>query len=506
MAIRSNEKYDKPIKGVFEIGHDRQIAGSIEVKKNHAVDSAIVSLVDNEFLHLNYGDSLYGVTEAGRASLHDCAQAVSSHTQWHDFGLYHGDAPFRCVLFGEEFIKPEERCIHGIEFSLVGSDASVFTGDLSSKHGSIFNPSKATLDALKNELNAPDNDFSASGSVVTYYKGDSRVLSEFKTSCGTIHIWRPWSMSGHNMHNDYEPRINIRFDNELLTVDDSVSRMFEIRQFFTWIMGYAPIWEDLAVYTSREFDAENRTSMGNFYDLFIPQESKEDNGLKNRRFQGALIDGIGHSEHFIDVMNNWLKRNINYKRRQANVRLFGSFDGTSRKVLEDRIVAAANMFDLLPDEDKPASSELPQKVQSTIDCAMQEIRKEMDQGSQRDDLLTSLGHLKSSTTRLRATISHRADIVIQLIGEDRLPNINADIRLAVNCRNYYTHGRASSEVDFGDPTTVWYLAVTLEFIYMVSELTLCGWDPSKSIKGGFHPYEAYLREHDSWRNQTEIPK
>ena len=73
------------------------------------------------------------------------------------------------------------------------------------------------------------------------------------------------------------------------------------------------------------------------------------------------------------------------------------------------------------------------------------------------------------------------------------------IRLAVQCRNYYTHGgdeRNAGAVDFWDFDVVHFLTQTLEFIYGASELLECGWDAATSIAVESHPIGGYPGSYD----------
>ena len=232
------------------------------------------------------------------------------------------------------------------------------------------------------------------------------------------------------------------------------------------MMGYAPAWKDVLVFTSRLDEDGFRVNTDGDIEVFGPREWNE--VPQSARQCGTLIDASRYPDHFKEVMTNWLERNGNARRKSANTRFFGSMQGASARVIEDSIVSAANTFDLLPDEDKP------------------EARRRVKR-------------------RLRDIVEHRAKVVLDHYGADTLQQLKDVIRLAVMCRNYYTHGprhRDAGDVDFADPKVVFFLAKTLEFIYGASELRLCGWDSHKSVTYDWHPLGGYVTSYDAKRSMV----
>ena len=93
--------------------------------------------------------------------------------------------------------------------------------------------------------------------------------------------------------------------------------------------------------------------------------------------------------------------------------------------------------------------------------------------------------------------------MLDKFGREGLKRLGDVIRLAVKCRNHYTHGPDERDhVDFSNLDIVFFLAQTLEFIYGASELLICGWDPDKSRKDEWHPLGGYIRYYDSRRSMV----
>ena len=336
--------------------------------------------------------------------------------------------------------------------------------------------------------------------MVSYFTGDWDFLPRFKTVLGTVHIERSMQIDSFGRGMKDTPRITVSFDDGPTKLEEAWERMRWIRQFFAWIIGYAPPWKDVLVFTSQLSENGFRTGADGDLEVFGPNEWEE--VPEAARQCGTLIDASHHPDHFIAVMQKWLERNENARRKSANARFFSYFPGTSNHAIEDGIVSAANTFDLLPNEDKPKAEPLPENVLNILEDASKKVKCCMPCGPQRDDVLNTLGFIRRNK-RLRHIVEHRAEIVLDCFGRDRLKQLQAVIGLAVKCRNHYTHGPNDPDpnsVDYTDVEVVFFLTKTLEFIYGASELLLCGWNPAKSVRDEWHPLRGYVTSYDAKRS------
>ncbi len=470
--LRGEDKYKRPIGVLFDAGKGRRIAGQLKLKRGDLFDSNVVSIADDEFFHIAEGGCLHGLSEAGKVSVLDCVRGgMLGTTSWGDFAIHHGDVSFRYTLFGTRHVGIDEKCIRGIQFTLEGAEASVFAHDKFERFGHLHDPDEAILDAIKRTR--PDylkGEFVKGGAMVSYFTGDWDYLPRFETVLGTVHVGRSMQVDFFGRSIEDTPRIAVDFDGDPTTLEDAWEKMREIRQFFAWVMGYVPGWKDVLVFTSRlDEDGFRRDTDGDL-EAFGPNEWTEiPDGARDC---GTLIDASRHPDHFMDVMQKWLKRNGNAKRKSANLRFLGGFPGTSDRVIEDGIVSAANTFDLLPSEDKPKTEPLGRS------------RRKIP---------------------LRSIVEYRAEIVLDRFGRDSLKRIEDVIRLAVNCRNHYTHGpddRSGADIDYADLAVVLFLTDTLLFIYGVSELLICGWDPARSVRDEWHLLGGYVKTYDAKRSMV----
>ena len=457
------DKYEGPIGLLFDAGEGRQIAGQLKLKRGDLFDSNVVTIADDKFLHIDSGGSLHGISKAGKVSLLDCVRGgMLGTTDWGDFAIHHGDVAFRYALFGRRHVAIDEECVRGIQFTLEGAESSVFAHDKFERFGYLRDPDEEILDAIKRKR--PDylkGDLVKGKAMVSYFTGDWDFLPRFDTVLGTVHVGRSMQVDllGRNMEDT--PRITVDFEDNPITLEGAWEKMREIRQFFAWMMGYASGWKDVLVSTSRLDDDGFWADADGEIEVFGPNEWKE--VPEGVRQCGTLIDASQHPDHFMEVMEKWLERNGNARRKSASTRFFGCFPGTSDRAVEDGIVSAANTFDLLPDEDKPERAK-----------------------------------------RLRQIVEHRARVVLSCFSGQRLTQLEKVIELAVKCRNYYTHGPRDQnlgDVDYTDFEVVLFLTETLEFIYGASELLLCGWDPAKSVRDEWHLLGGYVKAYDSKRSK-----
>ena len=496
---RRDSWYKRPIGVLFETEEGRRIDGQLRLKRGGLFDSNVVGLVDDAFFNVADGSSLHGISEAGRVSLIDCVQGgMLSQSLWGDFELHHGDVSFRYALFGNQHITKDDECIRRIQFTLEGAESSVFMHDRSDKFGHLLDPDQEILDAIvRNRPDNPKGEFVKGKAMVSYFTGDWYFLPQFTTVLGTVYVERLMRMDNIGRSMKDTPRVTVDFDDEPTTLEGAWEKMREIRQFFAWMMGYSPGWKDVQVFASSVDEEGNRADLDCCLDAFGPNEWKQVPG--NTWQFGTLIDASRYPNHFMEVMGKWLQRNKSGEKKSANARFFSSIRGVSDRFVEDSIVSAANTFDLLPNQEKPKVQPLPDNVIATLNCAKEKIKCQMYSGEQREDVLTALGQIRTNR-RLRAIVEHRAEIVLEHFGADTLKNLKRVIKMAVECRNHYTHGprnRISNNIDYTDIKVVLFLSNTLEFIFAASELLHCGWDSKKSVGSEWHPIGGYVKTYNS---------
>jgi hypothetical protein len=177
-----------------------------------------------------------------------------------------------------------------------------------------------------------------------------------------------------------------------------------------------------------------------------------------------------HPESFAQILESWLARHDEW--REPRTRMWNS-SSKGRAYDTDRLIGAANTFDILP-----TSALLPEpKLSAELIAARDKARdlfKELPEGAERDGVLSALGRMKGSS--LRQKIAYRAQPIIE-----RLPSLFHNLvrvtDLAVDCRNHFVHG-SEPKADYTKNffKTVPFLTDALEFVFAATDLMDAGWD------------------------------
>ncbi|UAJ10625.1 HEPN domain-containing protein [Glacieibacterium megasporae] len=182
-----------------------------------------------------------------------------------------------------------------------------------------------------------------------------------------------------------------------------------------------------------------------------------------------LIHVVEEPGRFATVLSNWLAADAG--RIEARLRFASGFE-QQRSFSIERLIGAANMFDILPDDAFRAVEPLDMDVLQARTRARTEFRA-LPESPGRNSVLDALGRLGRPT--LRSKVLDRATLVSRALKEPLL-----DLELvtdeAVRCRNYFVHGTAGgfSYAENGDIVT--FFTSALEFLFAASDLIDAGWD------------------------------
>lgn len=203
------------------------------------------------------------------------------------------------------------------------------------------------------------------------------------------------------------------------------------------------------------------------------------------------LDPINRRDEFDRVLANWISRHTSW--REARGRYLGCLR-KANKFDPDRIVAAANMFDILPSDAVPTPTVLSDQLSKTLGECKKMLRV-LPTGPDRDSALSALGRIGGAT--LRNKIEARTALIESKI-PGAFPDLNLVAATAVKCRNFYVHGR-SDEFNFERfQSHVPFLTNALEFIFAASDMIEAGWDIALwngSPKGWGHTFAGFRNEY-----------
>lgn len=205
-----------------------------------------------------------------------------------------------------------------------------------------------------------------------------------------------------------------------------------------------------------------------------------------------LLRVVDDPEQFATVLRRWLDADVG--RMDARVRFSNGWE-QQRSYPIDRLVGAANMFDILPDDAFPPAAPLGADVLSAR-AEAKRVFRELPDSPERASVLSALGRLGRAT--LRSKVRARAALVSDALREP-LPHLDVVTDEAVRCRNHYVHGSRGS-FDYAEHGGIFtFLAGALEFLFAASDLVEAGWDIAawRSRGGvGAHPFSRILHEWD----------
>lgn len=275
--------------------------------------------------------------------------------------------------------------------------------------------------------------------------------------------------------------ISVRLDLEdPVSLDEAISRTLRLLRFLELIIGRPQNLEDLFVQVDKE-----RLKVHWSHRPTRKEESEND---RSPQPADMLLMPVEDPDEFGRVMQNWI--NNDEERQDARGSFHLSF-AKQRRYSVDRLIASANMFDLLP------KSATVQDVSMTEDLRRatndsRNLFRNLPRSYERDSVLNALGRVGKPS--LKHKTGHRGQILIDALG-GRLQDLRLILDAAIDCRNHYVHG-TTSEIDYTNNfDLVIFFTNTLEFVFGASELVEAGWDINRFAKRGTtmtHPYGSYL--------------
>lgn len=236
----------------------------------------------------------------------------------------------------------------------------------------------------------------------------------------------------------------------------------------------------------RTQDDQGNANLLEVYWCMQPKRKSEYEGPKPHPAE-VLLDAVRRGEEFTRVLASWLARQEAW--RDARSRFFNSF-GWQLHYNVDRLVGAANMFDILPSSAVPPDIDLSDEVKAAK-AAGQKLFGALPESQERNSVLGALGRLGKSS--LKQKIRHRAKWIINA-NNDRLKEITTVTDEAINCRNHYVHG-TEARFEYTKSGMLGFFTDALEFVFATSDLIESGWEIKAWSDRGTtmsHPFGRFL--------------
>lgn len=455
--------------GMFTVSPDRTVYGELTYAGRHTSlrlrDSAYFDTYPVEGRCLN--GTLHDLT---RVSLLHCLTtpvpgSVNSGTE----GYYFAEVFPHFVVHGDRQITNDGKVITEVQFLV--DDASTLFYDFDAFGALIDARSliEEVVRARRRELErwpgrsrdirvGPDP-------AILYFTGQHEILAA-ETVLGRVHA------SHHTSHSLGGPD-GVYVKSKIFTgiifedprsFDDTITCVLALLRFLELVVGRP---QNLLSFQVRVKSEDELPCILDVYWSMPPK--REVSGGLSPEPRDVLVNGGIQPVEFARVLSNWLRRDESWL--DARVRFSKCFAGRHRYSV-DRLIGAANMFDILPPSAVPPDVPLSEEMK----CAKEKcstICKGLPASPERDSLLSALGRLGKSN--LKNKIRHRANLLTDAVG-DRFPELTTVTDEAVNCRNYYVHG-GEPQFEYGIQLEVCnFFTDTLEFLFGTSDLIEAGWD------------------------------
>lgn len=207
---------------------------------------------------------------------------------------------------------------------------------------------------------------------------------------------------------------------------------------------------------------------GAHLDFFAMSEERKE--VEELMPTDALINGGLHEEEFTRVLIAWMDSTA--ERGAARRRFIDNFR-RGRSLNTDRLVGAANAFDILPATDFAKQGALPPEVGSLLAEFEKEIKEKAKSSAAvkeyRERLLNNLGLVRG--LNLRNKVLQRWSSVSPCI-TTRLSGMPEAIAHGVRARNFFVHGTPINITTEDLYSLAPFFTDTLEFVFGVSGAVL----------------------------------
>ena len=398
-----------------------------------------------------------------KVSCLECIVGATGSGHRGDAGRYHyADVFPHFVTVGERHLAPDKPHVKAIHFStqdipLIFYDFDAFGHVLGSKSviESIVKESRHNRDIAFGD--APE---------IFYFSGKYEIIAA-ETPIGRFRVshfpkFSVGSSNGKFIENSMMASLEYA---QPVDFDTCIERLMSIHRFLSLVAGRKQSVDSITLELLDDLTGTH--SRLELHWMFAPKApSSED----DKPSPGDIpVNAVHRPEEFRTVLSNWLDRESKW--RDARVRYVGCM-GKSNSYGIDRLVAAANMFDILPSDAGPVASNLsPELAKAQKEC--REIFKRLTPGFERDSMLGALGRMNKSS--LTKKVLHRVAIVNKALAE-RFPDLELVASTAVKVRNFFVHGSSDGLNYKRLESSMPFLTDALEFIFATSDLIDAGWD------------------------------
>lgn len=465
--------------GLFRVSSDVEVPGELSLKGG----TTSLDLYSSSFFDTHAIKDMAGTFhDRSKVSLIDCITISGPGSGTRGEEHYHFSSVFpHFALFGDEHITSADRKI--VEVSFAVDDASAVFYDFDA-FGSVID-ARPHMERIA-EAKKGDRTIEIGEHPLLFYFTGKHDIFSVDTVLGKISATHGISYTfpgPAGIHVQNTIRVNITF---LVgqTVEEAIAAVIDTLRFLEVVAGRPQNIAELVFRLDGSTNVHPRIL--DAYWCLAPRREKGDESQEPHPGDLPLQAGIA-PEKFAAVLANWLERHDEWRNARGR---YATASAHQNRYDTDRLVGAANMFDIMPISVCPKAVPLSQELEDARNAAKKAF-KALQPSRERDSVLGELGRI--GRPKLKHKIGVRVKLITDTVGE-QFPDLELVTDEAVDCRNFYVHG-TSGKINYGSNTDLLsFFTNTLEFVFAASDLIEAGWDIADWIKQGTtmsHPFGRY---------------
>ena len=463
--------------GVFRVSSGVEVPGDLSLKGG----STLLTLYSKSF-GVHASEDLAGTFhDRSRVSLINCITMSESGRGGKDEESYHTTSVFpHFALFGDDHITSEDRKIVGVNFAIDDAQAVFYDFDA---FGSVID-ARPHMERIAEAKKGGRTIEIGEHPLIFYFTGKYDIFS-VDTLLGKISATHAISYSSpdvQGIHVRNTNRVNIAFPIGQ-TVEETVAAVIDTLGFLQIVAGRPQNITEMVFRLASSNDERPRTL--DAYWCLPPHREIDDESQKPYPGDLPLQAGIAPGK-FATVLARWLERHDEWRNARAR---YATASAHQNRYDIDRLVGAANMFDIMPISAYSAAVPLSPELVNARNAAKKSFR-DLPPSPERDSVLNALGRIGKPS--LKRKIRSRVKLITDTVGT-LFPDLELVTDHAVDSRNFYVHG-TPGKIDYGLNADQSFFTDTLEFVFAASDLIDAGWDIAERFNGrtsAGHPFGRY---------------
>jgi hypothetical protein len=496
----------KTYNGIFSLA-DSSTSGHLVIAGAESALNLVTAhgwpLGDDEYV------DLHGFLADGRkASALQCIRHLATQHRWDENARYESNYFPHYVVLGETFIKSDDAVINAVHYQFENADCLVSGRKTFMSLHPTPDETRAILEAdhkraqeISKEHGWGERPFDpeiGEHPHLLYYSGVWE-FARANADIGTVSLNNGTSHSmGHSKGIGIENQITVEFRfHAPKTLEEATRALWRLHSLFELALGRRQRFLKIELETTHAKEETPDAAAWPRHELHWSYCNENVRGeSKTTHIVDVLLRPDERKDEFAAVVSGWL--NTTPAMGEARSRFASGFYGGFEI---NRIVGAANMFDLLPEDRAPKVREVDQQTKEAVEQS-RAIFRALPESPARQSVLDALGRVGAAS--LRDKVLHRAKIVLEASG-GKFPEIEIPCVQAVLCRNHFVHGR-KAVFDYADKFNAFaFLTNTLEFVFAISDLVELGWSFEKWREHGFtmsNEFSAYVINYEG--NMAEL--